>query len=160
MNRGHSRHFRVPSTTGVRPPGGSGRTGRVMPACTPRADMRRLHRWVLGLPWVVARPGPAAMPGVRYFAVDCEPLGRRRLWLLTGSLGPVAAHGCRVHIVVPTSTSRQLVGARDAVLVAPIGVEHDLVSLLVPADRAGAAKLERMLLVGYEASLRSPPSTL
>jgi hypothetical protein len=122
-------------------------------ACTQSADMRRLHRWVLGLPWVVARPGPTAMPGVRYFAVDCEPLGRRRLWLLTGSLGPVAANGWRVHIVVPASTSLRMVGAGDAVLVAPIGVEHDLVSLRARPDRAGAAQLERMLLVGYEASL-------
>jgi hypothetical protein len=25
-----------------------------------------------------------ATPGVRAFGVDCEPLGRRQLWLLTG----------------------------------------------------------------------------
>jgi hypothetical protein len=93
------------------------------------------------------------MAGVRCFAVDCEPLGRRRLWLLTGSLGPLAANGCLVHIVVPASASCWLVAAGAAVLVAPIGAEHDLVSLLVEGDRAGAAHLKRMLLVGYEASL-------
>jgi hypothetical protein len=43
-----------------------------------------LHEWVLSLPWVVERPCGVGAPAVRSFAVDCEPLGRKRLWLVTG----------------------------------------------------------------------------
>jgi hypothetical protein len=42
------------------------------------------HEWVLSLPWVVERPYALATPGVRGFGVECEPLDRRQLWLLTG----------------------------------------------------------------------------
>ena len=38
-----------------------------------------LHEWVLSLPWVVERPFNVGTPGVRSFAVDCEPLGRKQL---------------------------------------------------------------------------------
>ena len=43
-----------------------------------------LHEWVISLPWVVERPCNLQMPDVRSFSIDCEPLERRRLWLITG----------------------------------------------------------------------------
>jgi hypothetical protein len=43
-----------------------------------------VHDWVLSLPWVVERPATGAPPGLRLFAVDCEPLQRRQIWLATG----------------------------------------------------------------------------
>jgi hypothetical protein len=45
--------------------------------------LHEFHAWVTSLPWVVERPD-AAVPDARVFGVDCEPLGRRRLWLVTG----------------------------------------------------------------------------
>lgn len=41
------------------------------------------HDWVLSLPWVVERPYGLGASDVRTFAVDCEPLDRRRLWLVS-----------------------------------------------------------------------------
>ena len=43
-----------------------------------------IHEWILSLPWVVERPYGVGTPGVRSFAVDCEPLDLRQLWLVTG----------------------------------------------------------------------------
>jgi hypothetical protein len=42
------------------------------------------HEWLLSLPWVVERPYSVDTPGVRCFGIDCEPLGRRQIWLITG----------------------------------------------------------------------------
>ena len=56
-----------------------------------------VHDWVLGLPWVVERPTDGTRPDVRLFAVDCEPLQRRQLWLVTGL---ELAHDGRVGIAV------------------------------------------------------------
>jgi hypothetical protein len=42
-----------------------------------------LNEWVLSLPWVVEKHGGLG-GGVRLFGVDCEPLQRRRVWLITG----------------------------------------------------------------------------
>ncbi len=58
--------------------------------------LQTFHKWVVSLPWVVERPYEPGTPGVRCFAVDCAPLGRRGVWLLTGlpadsdTAGPVA----------------------------------------------------------------------
>ena len=64
-----------------------------------------VHDWVLGLPWVVERPTDGTRPDVRLFAVDCDPLQRRQLWLVTG-LEP--AHDGRVGIaaVMPAAAIR------------------------------------------------------
>ena len=53
-------------------------------APTMRNRLRDLHQWVLSLPWVVEWPYALGIEGVRTFAVECEPIGRRQLWLLTG----------------------------------------------------------------------------
>jgi hypothetical protein len=50
----------------------------------PDLGLDHFHEWVLSLPWVVERPYQPDPPGVRCFGVDCEPLGRRQVWLLTG----------------------------------------------------------------------------
>ena len=63
-----------------------------------------LHEWALSLPWVVERPCGLRVPGVRSFAIDCEPLERRRLWLITGL----------------TSSS----GRADVGVILPIAVAH------------------------------------
>src|SRR5512139_2164815 len=59
--------------------------------------------WILGLPWVVERPYSLSTPGVRTFAVDCEPLARRRLWLVSG-----LRDGCGIAVIVPAEVAYQL----------------------------------------------------
>src|SRR5437762_1068148 len=48
------------------------------------ACARGLEAWITSLPWVVERPLNLGLRGGRTFAVDCEPLAIRRLWLVTG----------------------------------------------------------------------------
>jgi len=43
-----------------------------------------IHEWVTSLPWVIEESLDLAVPGVRVFAIDCEPLARHRIWLITG----------------------------------------------------------------------------
>ena len=125
----------------------------VVPAC-----VDRLSDWVLGLPWVVERPGTAEAPGLRWFAVDCEPLRRRRVWLLTGALGHIAtacaADDFAVHVVLPIPAARRIADTGEGWVFAPIGVEHHLVSLELDSTRAtDDARVEKVVLLGYEASL-------
>jgi hypothetical protein len=106
------------------------------------------------LPWVVERPGTPEAPRLRWFAVDCPPLGRRQLWLLTGALGGIAADEFGVHVVLPTPAADRLAHAGEGSLFAPVGGRHHLVSVrLDETERAETARLERILLLGYEASL-------
>jgi hypothetical protein len=89
--------------------------------------IEHLYGWLLGLPWVVERPGRPEAPRLRWFAVDCEPLGRRRLWLLTGALDDIATDEFGVHVVFPTPAARRIVDAGEGSVVAPIGDHHNLV---------------------------------
>jgi hypothetical protein len=117
------------------------------------AAMERLNSWLLGLPWVVERPGLADVPGLRWFAIDCEPLGRRRLWVLTGPLGDMAPKWLCVTVVLPASTALGIVDDGDGALTARIGDQHWLVSLRIDTtNEANAARLEKVLLIGYDAS--------
>jgi hypothetical protein len=117
------------------------------------ARMASLHGWLLGLPWVVERPVTDDAPGVRWFAVDCEPLARRRLWLLTGALDGVTTDRLVVHVVLPRATGRRTAACGEGKVVAPLGEGHDLVSVSLDTSRsAHGAALERMVLLAYEAS--------
>jgi hypothetical protein len=115
-------------------------------------SIERLHGWLLGLPWVVERPGMAEAPGLRWFAVDCEPLGRRRLWLLTGALDGIPVSRPVVHVVLPTSTAHRVAGAHASSVVSAIVAGHDLVSIPIDDESSDDAGLQRALLLGYEAS--------
>ena len=54
---------------------------------SPEPLLGNVYEWILSLPWVVERPDGLGTPGVR-FAVDCEPLDLRQLWLVTGLPAP------------------------------------------------------------------------
>jgi hypothetical protein len=118
------------------------------------ASIERLHSWLLGLPWVVERPGMAEAPGLRWFAVDCAPLGRRRLWLLTGALDGIPINRPVVHVVLPTPTAHCVARAHSSSVVSAIVGGHDLVSIPIDDDQSpDDAGLQHVLLLGYEASL-------
>jgi hypothetical protein len=58
-------------------------------------------RWLIDLPWVVERPAFREHPRLRCFAIDCEPLARRRVWALVGPLTMHTELSSSVHVVVP-----------------------------------------------------------
>jgi hypothetical protein len=66
------------------------------------AQMERIHRIVLSLPWVVERPRSFA-PGVRVFDVECGPLRLRRLWLVTGLGAAGVAENVGVAVILPSA---------------------------------------------------------
>ena len=87
------------------------------------------HEWVLSLPWVVERPFSLDTPGVRSFGVDCEPLGRRRLWLLTGVRHELGINGIGLAVVVPWHAANDIECAGWGQSVAPMPGEHALVNV-------------------------------
>lgn len=125
------------------------------------AKTDRLCRWLLGLPWVVERPGIAEAPELRWFGLDCSPLGTRRLWLLTGTLSDVPNEDLGVLVVLPTDDARRIVAAGDWTFVATMGPEDSLLSLRLDAvDPIDGVRLERALLIAYDACFpanRTPP---
>jgi hypothetical protein len=87
------------------------------------------HEWVLSLPWVVERPYSIATPGVRSFGVECEPLGRRRLWLLTGLQRELQIDGMGLAVILPFSAAYDIECAGLGRCVAPMPGQHELLSV-------------------------------
>src|SRR5271166_5634908 len=77
-------------------------------ASKPVAAFDDLHDWVLSLPWVVERPYNLDTPGVRCFGVDCEPLGRRQLWLMTGLYGRSTGSSPSLTVIVPQVAAHEI----------------------------------------------------
>ena len=72
------------------------------PASTPPvARLDQFHEWALNLPWVVEMPTYPDLPCVRSFAVDCEPLDRRQLWLVTGFGERLTAGNAAISVILP-----------------------------------------------------------
>jgi hypothetical protein len=106
------------------------------------------HEWVLSLPWVVERPYSPGAPGVRSFAVDCEPLERRQLWLITGLQRELDAEGIGLGIIVPVDVARELEYIGRGRIVAPMPARHVLVT--VHADcLPDRQDLELLVLTAY-----------
>ena len=103
------------------------------------------HRWILSLPWVVERPHLAGAPGVRTFAIACEPLDIRQVWLVTG-LPP----GRRIAVVAPNSLAGewQMHGVGRALVPMP-----DCHTLFGIRDDADGIDLERVILETYSTVL-------
>jgi hypothetical protein len=92
----------------------------------------------------------ADAPRLRWFGLDCPPLGTRRLWLLSGSVGELPTDELGVLVVLPTEAALRIVDAGDGALVAPMGNEDNLISLRLDT---GDARLEQVLLTAYDACL-------
>ncbi len=65
----------------------------------------RFHEWLLNLPWVVERPYCLDTPGVRSFAIDCEPLDRRQMWLITGLRRPLLVGDSGIAVILPLAAA-------------------------------------------------------
>jgi hypothetical protein len=88
-----------------------------------------LHEWVLSLPWVVERPFSLGTPGVRCFAVDCEPLGRRQLWLVTGLDNDYPTSSAGITVLVPRPAADELERTGQGHALAPMPDGHALVTM-------------------------------
>ena len=112
-----------------------------------RANERTLdpfHRWILSLPWVVERPFVGA-PRVRTFAVECEPLGIRQVWLVTGH-----TNGQGVAVIVPVALADDLETAGRVRTVAPMPVDHVLARV---SEEVAADDLERIVIAAYSCAI-------
>ena len=107
------------------------------------------HQWLLSLPWVVERPYNLDTPGVRCFAVDCEPLGRRQLWLITGLQRPVDVDGIGLAVILPTHAADDLEDVGRGRIVAPMPAGHALVTVF-GESWAGRQELEALALTAYD----------
>jgi hypothetical protein len=94
---------------------------------------------------VVERPYSVSTPGVRTFAVDCEPLARRRLWLVSG-----LRDGCGISVIVPTDAANELELLGLTTPVAPMPPGHVLVCVREDVDEAD---LDRVVLAAYSHAL-------
>ncbi len=121
---------------------------RARPVVTaaPRRGLEDLHRWVESLPWVVERP-ITMCAGVRMFGVDCPPLGRRRMWLVTGLGDDATDDSDSVSVIVPEEVAlaaeRMGWGRRSM----PMPERHALVRSTGPVDSDSVVAL---VLAAYQ----------
>jgi hypothetical protein len=113
------------------------------PRVPPTNDV--FHAWILSLPWVVERAPVHEALGVRVFAVACEPLGIRQLWLVTGKMGSY-----RVAIVVPDQFAQSYEDSGLGRALAPMPSEHKLFALY---DDVSEIDVERVVLEAYGIAL-------
>ena len=120
--------------------------GKVIP------EFGQVVEWVLSLPWVVERPADARWPSVRLFAIECPPLERRRMWLMTGVAKPAPdghTYGTDLAVVMPVEAGLDADAAGWEVHWAtPLPADHVLVTLAPDAvhDRDD---VEALVLAAY-----------
>jgi hypothetical protein len=105
----------------------------------------RMHEWVLSLPWVTEQPHALA-PGVRTFGVECEPLGLRRLWLVTGLGQQTGAARSPIAVVLPIDAAQAAQEAGWGVFRAPMPANHVLMQAESSTERAD---VEALVLTAY-----------
>jgi hypothetical protein len=111
----------------------------------PASALDRIHEWVLSLPWVTEQPHALA-PGVRTFGVECEPLGVRQLWLVTG-LGQLgAAARSPISVVLPIDAALAAQAAGWGVFRAPMPANH---VLMQAESSTKGADVEALVLTAY-----------
>ena len=95
------------------------------------------------------------LPDLRWFAVDCEELHRRRVWLLTGSLNGATGDQLTVHVVIPKAARQAIANVGGAAAVAYLAADYELLSFrLDTTEPDHGIVLGQMLLLAYEESLR------
>jgi hypothetical protein len=119
---------------------------------TRRPAFTDFHEWVLSLPWVVERPPSFGTPGVRTFGVDCEPLNRRQLWLITGLHKPSEADAVALAVIIPDEAADAIEDAGWAYRWAPMRAGH----VLMRASDASAHRpheIEALAIAAYSCAM-------
>lgn len=111
-----------------------------------------LRRWAVGLPWVVERPPFRDRPELRCFAIDCEPLGLRRVWALIGPLKEETKLACTAHVVLPNWLADEAHSSGEGTIALALGEQHALVSLDPETKPDGIERLYSVLLLAYAAA--------
>ena len=106
------------------------------------------HEWVLSLPWVVERPYSVGTLGVRSFAVDCEPLGRRQMWLVTGLEHGEHLEALSVAVIVTRRMARSFEDVGWGRAVTQMPPQHVLVEVC-DAVAAKTRTVETLVLSAY-----------
>jgi hypothetical protein len=99
----------------------------------------------MGLPWVIERPATVGAPYVRTFAVDCVPIHRHQLWLVSG-----LASGLGVAVVIPAALAADFEAAGLSRTIAPMPAAHVLAAV---SDQASPTDVERVLLEAYACAM-------
>jgi hypothetical protein len=110
-----------------------------------------LHRWVLGLPWVVELPLPPAELSGHRFVVECPPLGRRVAWMLLAPVGELG-FALDLHVVLPQHIARRGVAMGWAVPITHVDTDREAVGVALPTTTTELCALQRLLLVAYTAA--------
>ena len=125
---------------------------------TAAGDLDGVHEWVLSLPWVVERPRDPNAPDARTFAVDCEPLGCRRIWLVTGVHGDTNCSGAGLAVVLPLEAASAVAADGEGRGVAFLQGGHVLVRLSTHPARQ-PRRVECLLLHAYGHAMSAPSAT-
>jgi hypothetical protein len=118
----------------------------------PRWLDERLERWLMGLPWVVERPPFQDRPALRCFAIDCAPLGLRRVWALVGPFTKETDPASSAHVVLPNWLADHTQSSGDGTIALSLGDRHALVSLDSQRKPIGVERLHSLLLLAYAAA--------
>ena len=113
-----------------------------------------IHRWVLSLPWVIERPFGCGAPEVRSFAVDCEPLGLRRMWLVTGIRTNTVRESDDVAVILPRPMATAAEHTGSGRVLASMSTDHVLVA---PCASSAVIDTQRLILAAYNHAMSSPP---
>jgi hypothetical protein len=118
----------------------------------PRWLDESLGRWLVGLPWVVERPPFPDRPGLRCFAIDCSPLGLRRVWALVGPFTKETEPASSAHVVLPNWLADHTQSSGDGTIATSLGDRHALVSLDPETQPNGVERFHSLLLLAYAAA--------
>jgi hypothetical protein len=90
---------------------------------------------------VVERPYVVRVRGARAFAIDCQPLDIRRMWLVTG-----LPYGRGIALIVDNSRADRYEAAGVVTRITPMPALHTLVGL---SEDVGEFDLEQLILEVY-----------
>ena len=124
---------------------------------TVASELDGLYEWVQSLPWVVERPRDSDAPQARTFAVDCRPLGIRRIWLVTGVHGDAQWGSTGLAVVLPLEAATAVAADGEGRGVAFLKGGHVLVS--VNGDPPDPMQVERLLLSAYGHAMSTSSAT-
>jgi hypothetical protein len=111
-----------------------------------------IHEWVLSLPYVVERPYAFGPPEVRSFAVDCEPLGRDQLWLITGLRQQANGGRPGIAVILPRDVAMAVEADGWGRAPSPMPPNHVLVAPWGDADEQ-LHEIEALVLSAYGAAM-------